>query len=294
MNHIPAEAWPPSLISAFYGLRRWEGRGRTPVSFPVFKEGMALLYAQKGSALLTGRPPDLPLLEKGVLLCPAKDLSAFLPFRCECVSLLVLHFSLSLPGTLPEFRLPRIVKANPPVSDLLLLEQICAENRSDLLLREPMQKALLEVLLIRLWRQEDSLSVPASNLSKDALGLQQDPSLARSQIQLYLNAHLHESLTLDRICRDTLTGRTQLERLFHERYQCGILHYFHLLKIREAKRLIRQRRLNFSQIADALGYRSEQYFSRQFKKLAGISPAQYASCVRSKSVHSESDDPLFP
>ena len=39
------------------------------------------------------------------------------------------------------------------------------------------------------------------------------------------------------------------------------------MKIDAAKQLIRNQSLNFTQIADTMGYTSVHYFSRQFKKL---------------------------
>ena len=38
--------------------------------------------------------------------------------------------------------------------------------------------------------------------------------------------------------------------------------------------------MNFTQIADALGYTSIHYFSRQFKKITGMTPSEYASSIK--------------
>jgi YesN/AraC family two-component response regulator len=52
------------------------------------------------------------------------------------------------------------------------------------------------------------------------------------------------------------------------------------MKIDTAKHMIRDRRMNFTQIAEALGYSSIHYFSRQFKKITGMAPSEYASSVK--------------
>lgn len=93
----------------------------------------------------------------------------------------------------------------------------------------------------------------------------------------YLYTHINRRLSLKQICQDTITGRSRLESLFQEQFHCGALHVFHCLKIRAAQRMLREGRLNISQIADALGYRSVQYFSRQFKQLTGMPPTRYAA-----------------
>ena len=50
-----------------------------------------------------------------------------------------------------------------------------------------------------------------------------------------------------------------------------------------AKELIREKNMNFTQIADYLGYTSIHYFSRQFKKIAGMTPSEYASSIKALS-----------
>jgi AraC-like DNA-binding protein len=63
--------------------------------------------------------------------------------------------------------------------------------------------------------------------------------------------------------------------IFRESYG-GAISFFNELKLDEAKRLIREGRLNFTEIADALGFTSLHYFSRLFKKKTGLSPSEYA------------------
>ena len=38
--------------------------------------------------------------------------------------------------------------------------------------------------------------------------------------------------------------------------------------------------MNFTQIAEHLGYTSIHYFSRQFKKVVGMTPSEYASSIK--------------
>jgi YesN/AraC family two-component response regulator len=93
----------------------------------------------------------------------------------------------------------------------------------------------------------------------------------------FLKQHLHEQVTLEQVCHDNLIGRTPLQKLMKEQFDMGVINYFHQLKIEEAKQQIRSGRLNFTQISAGLGYQSIQYFSRQFKKLTGMTPTEYSS-----------------
>ena len=100
------------------------------------------------------------------------------------------------------------------------------------------------------------------------------------QVVRYLEAHLNGRLTLEEICRDNLAGRSQLQKLFQERHECGVIRYYLRMKIEAAKQLIRDNNRNFTQIAEMLGYTSIHYFSRQFKNLTGMTPSEYASSIK--------------
>ncbi len=99
----------------------------------------------------------------------------------------------------------------------------------------------------------------------------------------YLEKNLSSHVTIEQICRDTLIGRSQLQKVFKERSDLGIIEYFSKMKIDAAKEMIRMSRLNFTQISEKLGYSSIHYFSRQFKKLTGMTPSEYASSIKALS-----------
>jgi AraC-like DNA-binding protein len=61
------------------------------------------------------------------------------------------------------------------------------------------------------------------------------------------------------------------------------MEYFSWLKIEAAKKLIRENRYNYSQIANLLGYSSYQYFSLQFKNYTRMTPSQYHRSIKSFS-----------
>ena len=96
----------------------------------------------------------------------------------------------------------------------------------------------------------------------------------------YLESNLSSHVTIEQICRDNLIGRSQLQKIFKEHCNLGIIEYFSLLKINAAKEMIRTNRMNFTQISEHLGYTSIHYFSRQFKKVTGMTPSEYASSIK--------------
>lgn len=136
----------------------------------------------------------------------------------------------------------------------------------------------LEQFLISLYRKgehQESVVMKSVKLKQDEETFQ--------HIVTYMEAHLSDSLSIEQICHDNLLGKSQLQKLFRSKCGCGIIDYFSRLKISRAKELIREKNLNFTQIADALGYTSIHYFSRQFKKITGMSPSEYALSIKAIS-----------
>ncbi|MBQ2921936.1 MAG: helix-turn-helix transcriptional regulator [Tyzzerella sp.] len=101
------------------------------------------------------------------------------------------------------------------------------------------------------------------------------------RVTAYMEDNIAKHLTIEQICWDNMIGRTKLQKIFHVETGIGIIDYFSKMKISAAKHMIRDGKLNFSQISEQLGYSSIHYFSRQFKKITGMSPSDYASSVKS-------------
>ena len=141
----------------------------------------------------------------------------------------------------------------------------------------------LEQLLISLYRRcsgiSGSLQKGSDQLPDKTIKENNDTELF-NQITAYLSQNLSEHITIEKICRDNLIGRSQLQKLFQKKSGEGIIEYFSDMKIDMAKQLIRTEQMNFTQISEKLGYSSIHYFSRQFKKLTGMTPSEYASSIK--------------
>lgn len=135
----------------------------------------------------------------------------------------------------------------------------------------------LELLLLTLLRR---CRKPYPLPSREATIRRKKDDEAYHRLIDYLNDHLSQALTLDQIARDTLMSRSRLQQLVHKRHDCGVIDLFSRLKIDCARQLIRENRLNFTEVSQALGYSSVHYFSRIFKKLTGMSPSEYSTSIK--------------
>lgn len=141
----------------------------------------------------------------------------------------------------------------------------------------------LETMLIHLMRRyQNPALLQKHNLRQETFKstkIKRDTEIFR-RISDYLEDNIRQKLSIEKICRDNLIARSQLQKLFKEQCSLGIIEYFSLMKINASKELIRSRNMNFTQISEYLGYTSIHYFSRQFKKIAGMTPSEYASSIK--------------
>lgn len=139
---------------------------------------------------------------------------------------------------------------------------------------EQLIRTQLEHFLLHLLRRHtsasDQLNLPVTKSTADIF----------KRVSDYMDANISSRLTIEQICRDNMIGRTHLQNVFQKEANMGVIEYFSKLKIENAKHMIRIGYLNFTQISEQLGYASIHYFSRQFKKLTGMTPSEYASSVK--------------
>lgn len=113
-------------------------------------------------------------------------------------------------------------------------------------------------------------------------------SILFNRITDYYEAHITEHIKVEHLCKEFAIGRSHLQRIFREQTGYGAIEYFCQMRISAAKRYIRENRMNLTDTAAALGYTSIYYFSKQFKKITGMSPSQYQKMVRSSKK-----DPIY-
>lgn len=134
---------------------------------------------------------------------------------------------------------------------------------------------LTELLFLLLRSQEESTWAVLPSGAGRSLA---ENTLADS-MQTYLQNHLCHTVTLAEICTVYRISKAYACRIFRAATGKSPIEYFIDLKIREAKRLLREDRLNVTQIAEHLGYSSIHHFTRMFKRITGFSPLAYRKSV---------------
>ncbi|MBD2845023.1 AraC family transcriptional regulator [Paenibacillus sp. IB182496] len=94
-------------------------------------------------------------------------------------------------------------------------------------------------------------------------------------IRDYVDAHMHEDLSLDQLVELTSYSKQYICKLFKEELQTTFVDYLTTLRLEQAARLLRDTEETVARVAERSGFRSAQYFSNKFKTRYGVTPGQY-------------------
>lgn len=98
------------------------------------------------------------------------------------------------------------------------------------------------------------------------------------RVQKILMEHISDSdFDVSRVVAETPYSPNYFRKLFKDECGCSPLQFYHRLKIQLAKQQLVQYKDVFTveEIARNCGFEDPYYFSRVFKKIAGVSPMQY-------------------
>lgn len=98
-------------------------------------------------------------------------------------------------------------------------------------------------------------------------------------IVTYMEQNLSNKLSLELLSEEFHVSASYIKRLFAQYKQMGAIKFFTTMKIEHAKKLLREKEKNISQIAEDLGYDNIYYFCNQFKKFTSMSPMEYRKSV---------------
>ena len=96
-------------------------------------------------------------------------------------------------------------------------------------------------------------------------------------IERYAMARMGEDLSLQRIAAMLHYHPVYLSRMFKNVAGVNYSTWISDLRLAQARKLLEQEQLKIQDISERLGFESPSYFTRFFKKKAGISPAQWRS-----------------
>ena len=163
-----------------------------------------------------------------------------------------------------------------PKNDPTLKKLVKKENAA--IGGEQLIKTYLEQLLIFLIR--NALKINDANVFPNKESMENHLVIA---VKTEIKNALETPFRLSEICSSLGYSKSYLSKLFKEQTGKSIASYAVQQKIKEAKRLIREQNLNFSQISDKLAFDNPQYFCRVFKRITGMTPTEFKFSLNFKN-----------
>jgi len=100
----------------------------------------------------------------------------------------------------------------------------------------------------------------------------------KSQIDLvleYVHTNYASEITLDALCKVAHLNRTSLNRKFKAQVGRTAMDYVLSHRIKIATEALSHTKLSLSEISEAIGFKHDTYFIRQFTAKMGVSPTEY-------------------
>jgi len=91
----------------------------------------------------------------------------------------------------------------------------------------------------------------------------------------YIRDHCTEKLTVDEIANAVFLSKSYLSSIFRNEMKCNLTSYINLCRVERSKSLLRNGAMSLAEIASTVGFDDQSYFTKVFKKHAGMSPKKY-------------------
>ena len=146
---------------------------------------------------------------------------------------------------------------------------------------EQIIKNCIELLIISLIRSSDNKINHTDNLS---INISSNKIVDSVKAILYEKLDSANSINLNDISYKLGFSKSYIKSQFKKQTGYSTIQYYIDLKIDKAKKLLSQQKYTVSEIADALGFSSVYYFSRQFKLHTDMSPTEYVNSIKADNV----------
>lgn len=102
-------------------------------------------------------------------------------------------------------------------------------------------------------------------------------SIILDQLIVYINMHYAENLTLEQLSSVCYLSPSYISKVFKKHLNTNFIDYLSSVRIKVAKRLMKNSELSMKEISSEIGYVDPNYFTRVFKKYEGMAPSEYRS-----------------
>ncbi len=107
----------------------------------------------------------------------------------------------------------------------------------------------------------------------------------------YIGKHYTEKITLDDVASAVFLSPAYFSKVFNEEMETSFTAYLNGIRIEQSKTLLRNSTISLVDVAGLVGFEDQSYFTKVFKRIAGISPGRYRETIGrvppSQEIHEE-------
>ncbi|NLM10117.1 MAG: AraC family transcriptional regulator [Clostridiaceae bacterium] len=96
-----------------------------------------------------------------------------------------------------------------------------------------------------------------------------------SKVALYLMENYMKKISLKQVADEFFITASHLSRTFKKTTGFTFVEYLNSIRIKEARKLLKETEKSVMEIAELTGFESQTHFGRVFKQMTGVSPLQY-------------------
>lgn len=121
-------------------------------------------------------------------------------------------------------------------------------------------------------------------VTKEPEPAEQKAHYAVDRAREYIEEHYNEDLTLQEVADAAGISHGYLSSLFNQYMECSFSDYINTIRVERACVYLQQNYFKNYEIAFKLGFKDEKYFSKVFKKIKGVSPAEYKKKLQTGEI----------
>lgn len=110
---------------------------------------------------------------------------------------------------------------------------------------------------------------------RDGIGENREQSTTVKTVQNYIRSHLGDEMSRESLAAMVYLNPDYLSHIFKRATGCSVTGYIINERVQEAKRLLKNTDLSIRDIAIACGFQSISYFSKQFRRVTGMTPREF-------------------
>lgn len=238
-----------------------------------------LVYGGTGHTVLNGR--EFEIASGDIILIRKEDVHEFTSTAADGLKTLEVKFMTEDPQLLSMIQEIDAVSQDHDSQIFMLFSRIIMEGqRQDSYYRIMASAYLLEslVLMRRAGRQKSAPFFSVGGVPYP--GGKEGATDPFDLVAEYVSRHINHDFSLKDMSRECGYNQDYLYRVIKKRTGMTAIKYVNHIRMERIKSLIQHTELMLTEIAWNLGFDNLQYFSRFFKKNAGITASEYAAKVR--------------